>query len=64
VGKGICLSPGFLNDHSDQYAWIPYDCKDTFSCVLCSHKADQRESVQNFIATLQKIYSDAVAFPL
>ena len=63
-GKGICLAPGFLNDHSDQYAWIPYDCKDTFSCVLCSHKADQRESVQSFIATLQKIYSDAVAFPL
>lgn len=40
AGRGICLAPGFLNDHSGQFAWVPYDCKDTFDCVLCSHKTD------------------------
>ena len=63
-GKGICLAPGFLNDHSGQFAWIPYDCDDTFSCVLCTHKTDQRESLDAFIKVLQKLYNEAVAFPL
>lgn len=63
-GKGICLAPGFLNDHSGQFAWIPYDCDDTFSCVLCSHKADHRPNLVAFIKLLQKLYSEAVAFPL
>ncbi|MBE5858678.1 MAG: LysR family transcriptional regulator [Butyrivibrio sp.] len=63
-GKGICLAPGFLNDHSDQFAWIPYDCDDTFSCVLCTHKADKRQGLDTFIKILQKLYVEAVAFPL
>lgn len=63
-GKGICLAPGFLNDHSGQFAWIPYDCDDTFSCVLCTHKADQRQSLDTFIKVLQKLYNEAIAFPL
>ncbi|SEG06083.1 DNA-binding transcriptional regulator, LysR family [Butyrivibrio sp. Su6] len=62
-GKGICLAPGFLNDHSGQFAWIPYDCDDTFACVLCTHKADQRQSLDTFIKVLQKLYTEAVAFP-
>ncbi len=63
-GKGICLAPGFLNDHSGQFAWIPYDCRECFHCVLCTHKTDSRESLASFIKTLQKLYKDAVAFPL
>ncbi len=63
-GKGICLAPGFLNDHSGQFAWIPYDCDDTFSCVLCTHKADQRQSLDTFVKVLQKLYKEAIAFPL
>ncbi|MCR4832546.1 MAG: LysR family transcriptional regulator [Butyrivibrio sp.] len=63
-GKGICLAPGFLNDHSGQFAWIPYDCVDTFSCILCTHKADQRQSLDTFIKILQNLYNEAVAFPL
>ena len=27
AGRGVCLAPGFLNDHSGQFAWIPIDCK-------------------------------------
>ena len=63
-GKGICLAPGFLNDHSGQFSWIPYDCRETFSCVLCTHKTDKRESLSSFIRILQKLYNDAIAFPL
>lgn len=63
-GKGICLAPGFLNDHSGQFAWIPFDCKESFSCVLCTHKTDQRDSLQDFIDILQRLYREAVAFPL
>ena len=64
AGRGICLAPGFLNDHSGQFAWIPYDCEETFSCVLCTHKADKRPSVSSFIAVLKGLYREAVAFPL
>ena len=64
AGRGICLAPGFLNDHSGQFAWIPYDCKDTFKCVLLTHKTDQRENVRVFLQTLSALYKDAVAFPL
>ena len=61
--KGICLAPGFLNDHSGQFAWIPYDCEECFSCVLCSHREDARPEVTEFITLLQKLYNEAVAFP-
>ena len=64
AGKGICLAPGFLNDHSGQFAWIPFDCEEHFSCVLCTHKADNRPSVTAFLDILKKLYRDAVAFPL
>ena len=64
AGRGVCLAPGFLNDHSGQFAWIPFECKESFSCVLCTHKEDQRPSVKAFIATLGKLYAEAVAFPL
>ena len=64
AGRGVCLAPGFLNDHSGQFAWIPFDCKESFSCVLCTHKEDQRDSLKTFLDILKKLYSDAVAFPL
>ncbi len=64
AGRGVCLAPGFLNDHSGQFAWIPFDCKESFSCVVCTHKEDQRESLRTFIGILKKLYSEAVAFPL
>ena len=64
AGRGVCLAPGFLNDHSGQFAWIPFDCQENFSCVLCTHKEDQRESLKAFLDLLKKLYADAVAFPL
>jgi len=64
AGKGVCLAPGFLNDHSGQFAWIPFDCAERFSCVLCTHKDDSRPAVAAFVALLKRLYKDAVAFPL
>ena len=64
AGRGVCLAPGFLNDHSGQFAWIPFDCSESFSCVLCTHKDDQRDSVREFLTILKRLYRDAVAFPL
>ena len=64
AGRGVCLAPGFLNDHSGQFAWIPFDCEERFSCVLCTHKEDTRPSLAAFLDILKKLYADAVAFPL
>ena len=64
AGRGVCLAPGFLNDHSGQFAWIPFDCKESIPCVVCTHKEDQRESLKTFLGILKKLYRDAVAFPL
>ena len=64
AGRGVCLAPGFLNDHSGQFAWIPFACKERFSCVLCTHKEDNRESLFAFLEVLKKLYQEAVAFPL
>ena len=64
AGRGVCLAPGFLNDHSGQFAWIPFDCAERFSCVLCSHRDDQRPSLAAFLAILKGLYRNAVAFPL
>lgn len=62
--RGVCLAPGFLNDHSGQFAWVPFKCKETFSCQLLTHKADKRESLYKFISILKDLYAEAVAFPL
>ncbi len=64
AGRGVCLAPGFLNDHSGQFAWIPFDCAESFSCVLCTHREDRRNSLEEFLSILKQLYSDTVAFPL
>ena len=64
AGRGVCLAPGFLNDHSGQFAWIPFDCAECFSCVLCTHKDDNRPSLRAFLSVLKELYHNAVAFPL
>ena len=64
AGRGVCLAPGFLNDHSGQFAWVPFDCGEHFSCVLCTHKEDDRPSLKAFLDVLKELYRDAVAFPL
>ena len=53
---GVCLAPGFLNDHNPDYAWTPFDCEDTISCVLCTHKDDTREIVKELVKLMQNQY--------
>ncbi len=55
--KGVCLAPGFLNDHLNEFAWIPFDCKETISCVICTHSHDNRRFVRDFVYLLQEMYS-------
>ena len=62
--KGICLAPGFLNDHYEEFAWIPFDCSETVSCVLCTHESEQRKSIYEFVELLQKIYMERSDFPV
>jgi len=61
AGRGVCPAPGFLNDHSGQFA---FDCSESFSCVLCTHKNDARESIAVFLQILKELYKEAAAFPL
>ena len=53
---GICLAPGFLNDHNPDYAWTPFDCQEKVSCVLCTHKEDTREIVQEIVELMREKY--------
>lgn len=58
--KGICLTPGFFNDFSGEFAWTPIETEEYFDCKLCIHTNDKRECVRDFIKILQNIYSEKV----
>lgn len=60
--KGICLAPGFLNDHNNEFAWTPFDCDETIECILCTHNNDKRKSVRDFINMLKYIYEEISDF--
>ena len=60
--KGICLAPGFLNDHNGEFAWTLFDCPEKICCVLCTHSGDKRESVKDFVEMLQMIYRERKEF--
>ncbi len=62
--KGICLAPGFLNDHNNEFAWTPFNCEETISCVLCAHTTSAPQTVLDFIHLLQDIYKNKTDFPL
>lgn len=54
----VCLSPGYLNDFTNQVTWVPFETDKAFNCVLVTHKYDKRENLQDFILLLQDIYQD------
>ena len=62
--KGICLAPGFLNDHNHEFAWTLFDCKETISCVLCTHASDKRTLIADFIRVLRNCYASHPDFPV
>ena len=57
--KAICLSPGYLNDHSGAFAWIPFDCPESFDLVLVSHQEQLNPAIANLIALLQELYDQS-----
>ena len=57
--KAICLSPGYLNDHSGAFAWIPFDCPESFDLVLVSHQEQLNPALSNLIAILQELYDQS-----
>ncbi len=63
AGNAIVIAPGFLNDHSGQFAWIPFDCEETMDIQLCTHASDTRWSTKQFCDLLLKLYTDT-ALPL
>lgn len=62
--RAIVLSPGFLNDHTGQFTWIPFDCDETIPCALYTHGSDKRFAVMNFVKKIQDIYAEHPDFPV
>jgi len=56
VGKGVCLSPGFLKGDDPGYRWIPFDCPERFDCVLCTKANDERAPVRRFVEIMKELY--------
>lgn len=56
AGRAIVLSPGFLNDHTGEFAWIPFDCEETIPCALYTHSQDRRPLIAHFIELLKSLY--------
>ena len=63
AGKGICIAPGFLNGHTGEFAWTPFDCEECVSCVLAAHAGERRTYVGSFIETLTGLYAAHPDFP-
>ena len=60
--RGICLAPGFLNDHNGEFAWLDFDSDVVIPCGVYTHKNDQREALHAFIQLLQHFYIDQPVF--
>ena len=58
AGRALVLSPGFLNDHTGEFAWIPFDCEENIPCALYTHLNDNRFSVIQFIRIIKKLYEE------
>ena len=58
VGRGVCLSPGFLKGDDPGYRWIPFDCPERFDCAICMKEKENRPSVLRFKEILKEVYSE------
>ncbi len=58
AGNAIVISPGYLNDHSGQFAWIPFDCEETIDVLLCTHASDTRWTTRQFCDRILELYQD------
>lgn len=56
TGQAVVISPGMLNDHNPQFAWIPFETDAVLPCVLCTHISDDRVTVKEFIQEIVEYY--------
>lgn len=62
AGRAIVLSPGFLNDHMGEFAWIPFDCEEVIPCALYTHANDNRWSISHFIDVIRDCYPEGYQY--
>lgn len=62
--RAIVLAPGFLNDHTGEFTWIPFDCPETIPCALYTHKTDSRWSIMQFIKIIRDLYQKNPGLPV
>lgn len=62
--RGVCIAPGFLNDHCGAFAWTPFDTEKNIPCALYTHKGDSRKHVREFVDIILQIYRDNPDFPV
>ncbi len=58
AGTGVALVPGVLNEHTDEFAWVPFDTDETIGCELLLHSGESREEVLDFIGILMEVYRE------
>lgn len=56
AGNGVCLSPGFCNDRTEEFAWLPISFGTPIECVLATRSDDHRETTKKFIEITKEIY--------
>lgn len=56
AGIGVCLSPGFCNDHLGEFVWTPFDTAEAMDCVFATKKDDNRAFLKRFIEITQEFY--------
>ncbi len=56
--KGICLTPGFFQDYTNEFVRIPFECEEKFECYLYIRLNDKIEQLKDFIKILKDIYKD------
>lgn len=56
AGNGVCLSPGFCNDRTEEFVWLPITFGTPIECVLATRSDDHRETTKRFIEITKEIY--------
>ena len=57
AGRGVCLAPGFLDDHNGEFAWTLFDCEERIPCVLLSHADGGSRDAEDFAETILSVYA-------
>ena len=64
ANNGICISPGLLNDHNHEFAWIRYDSDAYLEYALCIHENNKNPQVLEFVQLLCHIYQSHPDFKI